>query len=385
LKSKTISPFAASTLVVSTHIQLLPLHWNIAAMASLFLGVVRRALQAEPSPHSLFILLQLADPELTFQGIRLKADRDRLIKQLRLAVHPDRQDSKDDATRVFQQMTTFCDRCAHFDFSSGGSATSGETSHPTLDNKFNVEEHWPSVAKNMKTFTHINYMAKARSWCYNMRGHIVHHALTGREAGAVYNANDGGSYFHKLPAGNSIDSVKRELKWSGPVLSTSFKPSGAVAWKHGLAQGVARDAAIFGWQMKHGTGEVWLVEVAKKILEVPMGECSLLDEVRIPTDDICNMEWQHTPTYPYLERDFSGQADWFTFTTCNVNFSSGQAASLWELLGGEELCASKILGEKKRIEVCKTGMKAMSRRAEITDFVVKRDKPGAVTLRIQFL
>jgi hypothetical protein len=198
----TLQPSQASTLVVSTNPQLLPLHWNIAAMASLFLGLVRRALQAEPSPQSLLLLLQLADPELTFQGIICKADRDRLIKQLRLAVHPDKQDAKDDATRVFQQMTTFCDRCAHFDFSSGGSATSGETAHPTLDNKFNVEKHWPSVAENMKRFSNNACMTKARSWCYNMRGFIVHHALTGRKAGVVHVVEDYGSYFHKLPAGN---------------------------------------------------------------------------------------------------------------------------------------------------------------------------------------
>jgi hypothetical protein len=148
-------------------------------------------------------------------------------------------------------------------------------------------------------------------------------------------------------------------------------------------QGVAIDVTIIGWQLKHGTGEVWLVRVGDKTVEIPFSFFSLLDDVQIPADNLCNKKWQ---CLTYIERDFTGQADWLTFTTYNLDFSNWQAASLWALLGGaEELCVGQILGEKKQIEVCKTGMKAMSRRAEITELVLKRDIPGAVTLRIQFL
>jgi hypothetical protein len=83
-------------------------------MAGLFLGLVKRALTAEPSAESLLTLLQLADPDLTLQDVEAKADRDRLIRQLRLAVHPDRQDAKDDATdddflRPMRQRRFLCE------------------------------------------------------------------------------------------------------------------------------------------------------------------------------------------------------------------------------------------------------------------------------------
>ncbi|KAJ1414443.1 hypothetical protein B484DRAFT_422558 [Ochromonadaceae sp. CCMP2298] len=261
-------------------------------MAGLFLGLVKRALTAEPSADSLLTLLQLADPDLTLQDIKARADRDRLIKQLRLAVHPDRQDAKDDATGVFQQMTIFNDRCAN------------------------------------------------------------------------------------LPAGNSTESVKKELVTSGPVLSTTFQPS---------ATTIAIDAAIYGWRLRNGVGEVWLVRVEEKTAEVPLGTCSLLDDVQIPAYDLHNTEWQHHILFPYIEKDFKGR-DWLTYTTCDLNFTSNQVVQLRELLGVTgELCIGRVLGEKRQIEVCQSGMKALSRRAEITEMVLKFDKPGSITLRINFL
>eukprot|EP00601_Ochromonadales_sp_CCMP2298_P015721 CAMPEP_0173224294 /NCGR_PEP_ID=MMETSP1142-20121109/4260_1 /TAXON_ID=483371 /ORGANISM="non described non described, Strain CCMP2298" /LENGTH=346 /DNA_ID=CAMNT_0014152547 /DNA_START=232 /DNA_END=1272 /DNA_ORIENTATION=- len=346
-------------------------------MAGLFLGLVRRALEAEPSAESLLKLLQLADPDLTLQDIKVKADRDRIFKQLRLAIHPDRQDARDDATAVFQQMTIFYDLCANVDFSPSNRDSSEATSQHTFPCEFNVLERWTTAAENIKWFG--KNAKQSKSWCYNLRGHIVHHALTGRNAGWAYDL-DHGRWFHKLP-GNSTESVKRELMSNGPVLSASFWPSRALTQQHGLlAPSVALHAVIFGWRLRNGLGAVWLVRAKGKTLEVPLDTCCLLHNVQIP-DDQRDLEWQDLATYPYLEKDFSGR-DWLTYTTCNVNFTSAQVASL-RTLGGEELCAGSVLGRK--IEVCQKGIKVMSRRAEITDLVLKWHKPGAVTLRINFL
>jgi hypothetical protein len=277
-------------------------------------------------------------------------------------------------------MTIFYDRCANVDFSSMN-RDNAETSHSTLPCEFNVEEQWSSVAKYLEAL-HLGYITKAKSWCYNMRGHIAHRALTGREAGYIYDLEDHG--FRKLPAGNSTESVKRELMSNAPVLSPSFWPTRALRREHGLGDG-AGGAVIFGWRLRNGVGEVWLVRVEGKTLEV-LGTSSLLcDDAQIPAEDVRNWPWHNPTLFPYIERDFLGRVEWLTYTVCDLNFTSEQVVQLQALLGGEELCAGQVVGEKRQIEVYNKGMKAMSRRAEITELVLKWDKPGAVTLRINFL
>jgi hypothetical protein len=95
-------------------------HVHPPTMATLILNLVKRGIKAEPSAEALYELLQLADPNLKYSGMRLVTSRDKLFKQLKAAVHPDKHVAANyaDANAVFQQLTNFYDGCATFDFSS---------------------------------------------------------------------------------------------------------------------------------------------------------------------------------------------------------------------------------------------------------------------------
>jgi hypothetical protein len=204
-------------------------------MATLILNLVKRGIKAEPSAEALYELLQLADPNLKYSGMRLVTSRDKLFKQLKAAVHPDKHVAANyaDANAVFQQLTNFYDGCATFDFSSKKrevtpakeDALSAKRPRPTFPHKFNAVEHWAAALVNLKNLDDTVYMQTPQVWCYSARGYIEHHKLTGREAWQVIFDDN---VFHKLPAGNEADSIKEELMGNGPVVSTSFKPSGAL-------------------------------------------------------------------------------------------------------------------------------------------------------------
>jgi hypothetical protein len=363
-------------------------------MASFFLRLVERAVKAPPSADSLYELLKLADPDLSFAALKTKAAREKLIKQLRVAMHPD-QGGVSDTTAVFQDLTNFCEQCGTCDFSAKRRETTpgkekeeapAKRSRPIFPYKFNVEDQWPAAMKHLKHGRE-HMKEDPKIWCYNARGYIVHHALTERLAGWVYIAD---KFFHELPAGNDVDSIKEELTRNGPVLSASFQPSGAMMREYGLQ--TPSPVLIVGWRQVQGKGEVWLVRPTPQaeVVEIPVGSFSLADDVQVPKEDMRNLWWQYTKDYPYIERDFSGESDWITRSEYDMNIPYTELDSILEgLVGlgkkGEKLGFLELLTSKKQIEVCPIGLKAMSRRAEIVNMFHDMENPHHVTLSIKFI
>jgi hypothetical protein len=223
-------------------------------------------------------------------------------------------------------------------------------------------------------------MKDPQIWCFNARGFIVHYALTGRLARAVYEKNR----FHKLPAGNDVDSIKEELLLHGPVLSTSFKPSAAVTAEYGLE--TPSTVIILGWKQVQGKGEVWLVRPTPQaeVVEIPVGSCSLTADVQIPNGYLRTIAWQSMKDFPFLERDFSGETDWMTLCEYDIPLSADELNALLLRLGkGKDLDIFEMNTSEREIEICPIGVHAMSRRAEIVGLVHKAG--GGWTLRTKFV
>jgi hypothetical protein len=261
-------------------------------------------------------------------------------------------------------------------------APPSKRSRPIIPYKFNVDEQWPAVMERLKIFfnTHACMKEDPKKWCLSVRGHILHYALTGRLAGCVYEADQ---VFHKLPAGNDVDSIKEELMLHGPVL-TSFQPTDAVTAEYGLD--TPSTVIILGWQQARGKGEVWLVRPTPQaeVVEIPVGSCSLIDEVQIPQQDSRNSAWQNPVTFPFLLRDFSGETDWMTLAEYDMTMSVDGFNALMQKLKtpGKDLDIFEMPTSKRQIEICPVGVKAMSRRAEIVGLVWKAD---SWTLRTKFV
>jgi hypothetical protein len=374
-------------------------HHNLhqPAMSTLILDWVKRAVNAAPNAESLFDLLKLADPDLNPSGIRTVAAREKLYKKLRCEVHPDKHEGpdKDSASAIFQAMTTFYESCADCDFNKkrviiaekAEKEVNPKRSRPTLLYKFSAEEQWPTLMERLKDFDSDKSMKDSQKWCYSVRGQIVHHALTGRQAGSVDSTDQ---VFHKLPSNDvdQVDSIKEELMLHGPVLSTSFKPSAAITAEYGLTPSTV---IIMGWRKVQGKGEVWLVRPTPQdqLVEIPVGSCSLTDDVQIPLNDLRNTAWQSPEDFPFLERDFSGETDWMTLSEYEIALSRYGFNTLMQKLRtggtggtGEDLGMVEMLSNKRQVEICPVGVRAMSRRADIVDLVCKAD---GWTLRTRFI
>ncbi|KAJ1438099.1 hypothetical protein B484DRAFT_444875 [Ochromonadaceae sp. CCMP2298] len=347
---------------------------------ALFLGLVTSAIKAEPSADSLYKLLRLADPDLSPAGIRTKAAREKLYKKLLAEVNP--------GLPAYQELSTFYEQCSTCNFAAvavkreitpAKEENPSKRSRPLLPYKFSVEEQWPAVMKVMKIYKHHEHMKEAKKWCFNVRGHIVHHTLTGRLATCVYPTDT----YHQLPAGNDVESIKEELMHHGPVVSTSFNPSGAVTKEYGLETPSA--VVIMGWRQVKDKGEVWLVCAIPKdeVIEIPFGSCSLTDDVQIQVADLGTYRWQYYVNYPYLERDFSGETDWMNLSEYDATLSAAELNGLTKKLGEDkDLDIFEMLSSKRKIEICPKGLMAQSRRAEIMGLVAKVD--GSWTLRTKF-
>jgi hypothetical protein len=147
-----------------------------------------------------------------------------------------------------------------------------------------------------------------------------------------------------------------------------------------------------GWRQVQGKGEVWLVlpTPQSEVVEIPVGSCSLTDDVQIQVSDIRNRMWQLAASSPFFERDLSGKTDWMMWSTYDVVMTYSELDSLLLKLGKDEdtekdLDYGVMLARKRQIEICPIGMRAMSRRAEIVGMVRKADAPNAVTLCTKFV
>mmetsp|Transcript_10308 Transcript_10308/g.22863 ORF Transcript_10308/g.22863 Transcript_10308/m.22863 type:complete len:238 (-) Transcript_10308:134-847(-) len=183
---------------------------------------------------------------------------------------------------------------------------------------------------------------------------------------------------HQLPAGNDVESIKEELMLHGPVLSTSFHASGEVIAENAWAVLLATTSTviILGWKQVKDKGEVWLVRPTPQaeVVEIPIESCSLTDNVQIPEMDLRNKSWQQNSCYPFLERDFSGESDWMTWSEYEIALSGEDLNTLLQKLKTDgRLDIVNMVLAKRQIEICPIGMRAMSRRAEIRGLVLMAD------------
>ncbi|KAJ1411070.1 hypothetical protein B484DRAFT_455698 [Ochromonadaceae sp. CCMP2298] len=337
------------------------------------LEIVENAIRAGPSPSNLYKLLKVFNPQLTGDNFLTREIRDNLFKKLKTKVHPDKHvDAKDYATRVFQDLDTFYQDSHHpkrIITPEKEAEHPSKRSRPTFPDTFRVEEYWSAVMNSLKN----SNQQDPKKWCFNARGHIVHNALTGRKASAVY---PGDQPFHSLPAG-TVESIKRELMLHGPVLSTSFQhPFGAAP----------RTVIILGWKQLSDKREAWLVRTTPqdqeaRLVAVPFGSYSLTDVVQIPKEDPRNMMWQYSLDFPYLEVN---PASVTTPWSCSTTLSANDLSALLKDLGkGQNLGMVELLASKRQIEICPKGVMAQSRRAEIVDVVHNAD--GSWTLLTNFV
>lgn len=78
---------------------------------SLFLRQVRTILSGDPNRDSLRLLLATAAPEVTDADLDDETTRNRIFKELRTRVHPDKHPNDDTATSIFQDVPPFYEAC----------------------------------------------------------------------------------------------------------------------------------------------------------------------------------------------------------------------------------------------------------------------------------
>jgi hypothetical protein len=98
-------------------------------------------------------------------------------------------------------------------------------------------------------------------------------------------------------------------------------------------------------------------------------------DVQISDDEyLRNKLWQAS-IYPLLERDFSGDTDWMTWSEYDIPLSADELNVLLTQLKTEDKDVDifEMKSSNRQIEICPICMAAMSRRAEIVGLVHKGD------------
>lgn len=181
---------------------------------------------------------------------------------------------------------------------------------------------------------------------------------------------------HHLYALQLTAAIKQEIMLRGPVLTTNFKPSRKKLYH----------AIIMGWKIKSGVGEAWTICVVDDsagllTVHVPVGTCGVDDKVKVPKDDLQQMEWQMDAPYHY--RDFPCDSDWTTWAGISCNTTSKRYNKLLTDLKADSIL--KLLHSQPEIEIAETSMPANSRRARITDFKKSDDKKRPVRVKATFV
>ena len=182
--------------------------------------------------------------------------------------------------------------------------------------------------------------------------------------------------FKSLTSG-SIEEIKLEIIHHGPVVSYSFTPTREFAGEHQdsiLKSRIKKHhyCLIVGWKLTE-FGEVWLVQRynGRQIIEVPLGQFSIDDNILAPKDYFVSTCWQQGP---HFDRDMGTFADWFQYESITLLLKSIELEEFAEVLGSQGF--HEAISKKARFVIRDRKKQALSRSCVLTD--VKWSKASKV-------
>lgn len=243
-----------------------------------FIDSVKSIIVQEPSPKSLHSLLKTVSHQMTMEDLMSKDAKElsKMLKLLKARIHPDKHDSSDRATQLFQDVQLFYDDCISSlkqtskrrkrsnSTNNTNKGKSIQESGHVFPDEFSIHTKWPATSASIHTFTGhddlvINKTITPSSTksnpssyplppnriidketlpafqafkCIHARGAIVHqkqitkyhswnqiekHSKSKDSVYEIFDSFGGTKELH------SIDMIKEEIMTSGPVVSVSFR------------------------------------------------------------------------------------------------------------------------------------------------------------------
>ena len=329
--------------------------------ASIIIKQVEAALSESPTADDCLLLFKIFDPALTYDSINSEAKRDKLFRQVKLRIHPDKHSGniQADATRVFKKLEAFTTSLKSVNFPVNLVSPDRKRAKIYPPSRFpahfHVEASWPGL-KNI-SFTPLK---TSRSVCLNMRGQIWHNSSTSRNIGVFHHCNPQsmGSFVSiKVPAGMAAsEAIKEELTTYGPVISRSY------TLPKGVPNTTSDHPIIVGWKFDEVQGEVWIVRFpisSTKDLHVAFDTLCIEDNVIIPPKNASHFKWQHG-----VYMNVPNEDEW-------IKLRAGATHQLWLTPQGF-VSFLLSLGVKKASELFRTGRQAFFEVYEAPNFAVSR-------------
>ena len=309
----------------------------------LFLDMLEKLLEKEPSRESMLELLQLATPRVEESSLDKDTDHRKLFRTLVVRVHPDKHPNDvERATRLCQDAKIFYDKClTSLSTSPPGSRKKARTSYSPNSSifpfEFNSSNKWPHMSfrtPRLANGTTAELSCLVAHQCVNSRGAVAHGKkieLAYRSKAATEKAKTCTSVrmifemFGGTKELGDIDDIKRELVTRGPVVSTSFRPSDGFL-RVNPTMGHQNDYLIIGWAQLP-SGEVWLVQplirrgaTISSPVHVAIGQFGIDECCLALTDDLENKPWEPGP---YFDRNLQKvEEEWRTWSDINCPLSS---------------------------------------------------------------
>jgi len=352
---------------------------------SLILEQVEAILGKEPERENLYDLLRVTSPNLKEANLDIQELRSKSYKSLKLRVHPDKHQNDSRATKVFQNLDSFYDKCVERllegdEFGSPkkkrkrGQRDRSSTASTSKPVNFNVRDKWTFLDLKFKKCDAKHIPEQVAYQCINARGAIAHC----RDTQCGYSVNesdvpcDAEEAFHRKGAGSKnledTDDIKNELMNKGPVVSTSFllsevfmNNSDTSFWFDKSLIGKTYPLLIVGWKMT-AFGEVWLVQPltnygCSEIQKISFGQFGIDDHCIAPLSTFENLHWQSGPYFP-LDLSSTPLKWCHEWKSMQCSISSNDLENLGKLLEKDLFEASKA---KKKFVICDSTKIAHSR------------------------
>lgn len=356
-----------------------------------FIDSIKSIITNEPSGKSLLLLLKTVSQQLTYEDLLTKDSNEwaKLLKLLKARIHPDKHDSSDHATQLFQDVQIFYDECIDSlkastivrnkrkrnKISSGNNSSQSSSSKLIFPEEFSIFTKWSGTSATIDTSISSAYPlpltrvidrkhlpAFQAFKCVHARGAIIHqrqitkyhewhdsiekHTESKDSVYEIFDSFGGTKELH------SVDMIKEELVSSGPVISVSFRLASVYfnqlskANKENAESAFVKDVLndvhelmITGWSLTP-FGEAWEVEpvvsgntninsLTKSIL-IGFGQFGIDDLCLAPKSNLDHISWQPGP---YFDSDFSSAPDWREWTDMDLPITDSELKMLSKCFG----------------------------------------------------
>lgn len=368
-----------------------------------FIDSVKNIIIQEPSPKSLYSLLKIVSPQMTMEELMSK-DTKKMLKVLKARIHPDKHDSSDRATQLFQDVQLFYDECINSLNKTSkrrkrpNSANERKEGEHVFPDEFSIHKKWPVASASINTFhghgVVINKNSTSTSTksnqpvyplpangiidketlpafqafkCIHARGAIIHqkqitkyhswsqietHSKSKESVYEIFDSFGGTKELH------SIEMIKEEIMASGPVVSVSFRLTTVYfnqlkKSSEGTTEGTfvtdilndVHELLITGWCLTP-FGEAWEIEPVLSPMGPTKTSTLRIGFGQFGIDDLClapksNLDHISWQPGPYFDSDFSSAPDWREWSEMDLPVTDAELKSLSKCFGTKGFMAGE--------------------------------------------